>query len=62
LPLETDRYEFHKSHKSKVADSSFIYMLYEIQDVSLETISTYLEPEKPLEAKEATINRMIEDE
>ena len=33
--LNTDRYEFHKSRKSQVADSSYIYMLYEIQNVTL---------------------------
>lgn len=28
--LKTERYEFHKSRFSKVADSSFIYMLYDV--------------------------------
>ena len=46
-PLETERYEFHKNHESKVSNSSFIYMLYEIEDVSLDMIANYLEPQKP---------------
>jgi len=46
-PLETERYEFHRNHKSKVANSSFIYMLYELEDISLDMLKNYLEKEKP---------------
>ena len=46
-PLKTDRYEFHKSHTSKVSNTSFIYMLYEIEDITLDLLDNYLEPQKP---------------
>lgn len=34
-PLATERYEFHKNKNSSIADSSFIYMLQEMKDLSL---------------------------
>jgi hypothetical protein len=41
-PLKTERYEFHKSRYSKVADSSFIYMLYQVEHVEISQIEEYL--------------------
>jgi hypothetical protein len=40
--LKTERYEFHKSRFSKVAESSFIYMLYNVQHVEISHVEEYL--------------------
>ena len=41
-PLKTERYEFHKSRYSKVAESSFIYMLYDVEHVEIGQVEEYL--------------------
>ena len=40
--LETDRYEFHKNRKSEVANSSYVYMLYELDDIDVNKLENYL--------------------
>ena len=41
-PLETDKYEFHKNRKSLVANSSYVYMLYELDNIDVGIIEDYL--------------------
>lgn len=42
-PLDTDRYEYHTSKKSKVAGHSFILMLKLLKHVTMEEIEDYLD-------------------
>jgi len=41
--LDTDRFEFHKSKSSVVSDRSYVFMLYQQQDVDISLLDDYLE-------------------
>jgi hypothetical protein len=41
--LETERYEFHISKKSQVANNSYIYMLYLEENVDLDLLGEYMD-------------------
>ena len=42
-PLQTERFEFHKSKSSPVSSTSYIYMLHMQQNVELEQLDDYLD-------------------
>lgn len=42
----TERYEFHTNKYSLVADSSFIYMLFEIQNLEINQLEPYLQSDE----------------
>lgn len=42
MPLETERYEFHKSKNSLVANSSYIYMLKTMKNYDISLLGEYL--------------------
>jgi len=42
MPLVTDRYEFHKSKNSLVANSSFVYMLKTMKHYDISLLGEYL--------------------
>ena len=42
-PLETERYEFHVSRASKVSTESYIYMLFEQENMDIDMLDDYLE-------------------
>ena len=41
--LETERFEFYKNKQSQVGNTSYIYMIYEQENVDVDTLSNYLE-------------------
>lgn len=44
-PLQTDRYDFHKSRFSDVGENSFVYMLYTSPKIELSQIEEFMEVE-----------------
>jgi hypothetical protein len=42
----TERYEFHKSKYSVVSNTSFIYMLQEVQNLELDQLEAYLQTDE----------------
>jgi hypothetical protein len=65
--LQTERFEFHKSKKSSVADISYIYMLYQQQNVDIKVLDEYLDQNQmssqqvALSEEQLLINSMFED-